>query len=87
VLASRVEKRLSYIEGGDEHMQTVKVMPVPGGWMVESQVAAPTAFLSGAAAESKAKELALLLAVHEQAQVLIHDRGGSLIGSTVIGAR
>jgi hypothetical protein len=66
-------------------MQTVKVIPVPGGWFVESQVAAPTAFLSGAAAERKAQELARLLAVQDQAQVLIHDRRGSLVGSTILG--
>ena len=66
-------------------MQTVKVIPVPGGWVVESEVAMPTAFLSGAAAERKAKELGRVLAAHEQAQVLIHDRRGSLVGSTVMG--
>ncbi|MFN3511921.1 MAG: hypothetical protein ACK41C_02670 [Phenylobacterium sp.] len=66
-------------------MQTVKVIPVQGGWMVESQVAAPTAFLSGAAAEKKAEELGRLLAARDQAQVLVHDRGGCLVGSTVMG--
>lgn len=68
-------------------MLTVKVLPIPGGWIVESDVAAPTAFRSGAKAELKARELGRLLAANDQAQVLVHDRRGLVVGSTVFGPR
>jgi hypothetical protein len=66
-------------------MKTISVRPVQGGWSVVSDLSAcPLSFLSGAAAERQAYQLALL---HEQcgdtAHVLIHDRRGVLVGSQV----
>ena len=52
--------------------------------MVECQILPAAAFRSGAAAEKKAKELGRLLAIDHQAEVLIHDRRGALVGSTLI---
>jgi len=66
-------------------MKTISVRAVQGGWSVASDISAcPLSFLSGAAAERQAYQLALL---HERcgdaAQVLIHDRSGVLVGSQV----
>ena len=54
--------------------------------MVDSELAAPSVFRSGATAERKAKELGKLAALEDQTQVLVHDRTGQIVGSTVLGA-
>ncbi|HEY8615815.1 hypothetical protein [Phenylobacterium sp.] len=67
-------------------MKTVRVTPVQGGWMVNCDLAAPTMFSSGATAERKARELGRLMARVDQTEILIHDRQGLIVGSTVMGS-
>jgi hypothetical protein len=66
-------------------MRTVRVLPAPGGWLVECELSGmPLLFRAGAQAERKARGLALLLArLGEEAEVLVHDRSGRLVGSVV----
>lgn len=61
----------------------ISVVPVEGGWRVLSPFDdTPLMFLSGAKAEEKAKALAeRLAAAGRDAQVLIHDRTQTLIGT------
>ena len=66
-------------------MRKVKVVPVEGGWLVQCEAIMPTAYRSGAAAEKKAAELGHLLARQDPAEILIHDRRGTLVGSRTIG--
>ena len=68
-------------------MRTVRVSPVPGGWLLDNDLTgAPLMFRSGGAAERNARELARLHANQgEQAQVLVHDRTGVIVGSIVVG--
>lgn len=68
-------------------MKTLRIKAVPGGWMLDDPVSgAPLMFRSGGAAERKAKELARLHAgLGDQAQVLVQDRTGSVVGSVVVG--
>lgn len=68
-------------------MKTIHVRPLPGGWIVDNDLSGgPLVFLSGGAAERKAKELAGVHARHgEQARVLVHDRVGVVVGSVVMG--
>jgi hypothetical protein len=68
-------------------MRTFKVRPVQGGWMVDNDLSGgPLVFTSGAAAERQAKLLAGLVAERgEQTQVLVQDRQGLVVGSSVVG--
>lgn len=69
-------------------MKTVHVRPAQIGWIVSSEGLenAPLAFLSGGRAESAARQLALAMAdVHGQAQVVVRDRRGVVVGSMVFG--
>jgi hypothetical protein len=68
-------------------MKTIHVKPLPGGWIVDDELSrGPLVFLSGGAAERKARELALLHARYgHQAHVLVHDRVGVVVGSIVVG--
>jgi len=61
---------------------TYSVFPVQAGWAIEQPDAAPLMFFSGGRAEAKAHELAQLASrvAGIPAQVLIHDRNGSLVG-------
>ncbi|WP_068875211.1 hypothetical protein [Phenylobacterium sp. CCH9-H3] len=60
---------------------TYSVVPVPGGWALEQPCGLPLMFLSGGRAESKAAELAKqAIARGGCAEVLIFDRGNSLLG-------
>jgi hypothetical protein len=66
-------------------MRTLRVKPLGPGWVMESDVAGlPLVFRAGAEAERSAKGLARVLAtLGEQAQVVVHDRRGVVIGSLV----
>lgn len=61
----------------------VAVTPVEGGWSVTSSLADhPLMFISGAQAEAKARSLAqLIAAAGGDAQVIVHDRRNTLIGT------
>lgn len=60
--------------------ERVLVLPIPGGWSVQSAfVGAPLLFLSAVAAEEKAKALAERLAAAGcDALVMIHDQTHAL---------
>lgn len=59
---------------------TFAVVPVPGGWALEQPSGWPLMFLSGARAQAKAKQLAVLAAeTGSDVQLLIFDRDGALI--------
>lgn len=68
-------------------MRTVRVAPVPGGWVVDDDLSGmPLVFRSGAQAERKAKSLASVIARQgDQAQVIVHDLQGAVAGSVVVG--
>jgi hypothetical protein len=69
-------------------MKTVQVKPVGGGWIVDNDAALATlAFSVGAEAERSARRLAQLLAEErtDQAQVVVHDLRGVIVGSVVYG--
>lgn len=61
----------------------VSVTPVEGGWSVTCGLADhPLMFMSGAHAEAKARSLAqLIAAAGGDAQVIVHDRRNTLIGT------
>jgi hypothetical protein len=63
---------------------TILVAPVDGGWSVHcDEGLQPLMFLSGARAEEQARALARCLARGgEDAQVVVHDRASTLVGST-----
>jgi hypothetical protein len=67
-------------------MKTVRVLPAPGGWIVECDLGdMPLAFLSVEDAHAKAQELGGLYADRGQlAQVIVEDRYGVVVASTVI---
>lgn len=68
-------------------MKTVKVLPAPGGWIVECDLGdMPLAFLSAEAAHRKAQELGGVYADRGHlAQVVVEDRYGVVTSSTTIG--
>ena len=68
-------------------MRTMRVLPIDGGWMVDNDLTGmPLLFRAGAQAEIKAKALARLVANQgQQAQVVVHDRRGVVVGSLVVG--
>jgi hypothetical protein len=68
-------------------LTTVRVKPVQGGWLVDNNAAVmPLVFSSGASAERSAKRLARVVAHGgDQAQVVVHDRAGTVVGSVVFG--
>jgi hypothetical protein len=61
----------------------ISVVPVSGGWSVETElVDAPLMFRSGAKAEERARALARRVAVAgRDAKVLVHDRSRALVGT------
>jgi hypothetical protein len=67
----------------------IKVAPVDGGWTVRCDGdMQPLMFLSGARAEAHARNLAKRYAgFGDDAQVVIHDRQGAVVGSTRYWAR
>jgi hypothetical protein len=71
-------------------MKTVRVKPIAGGWIVDNDAAVvPLVFTGGAQAERSARLLARVVADQgqDQAQVVVHDRSGVVIGSVVYGPR
>jgi hypothetical protein len=66
------------------HDQLIAVRPVPGGWAVDCPFAGQhLLFLSGAAAERKAKSLALCAAgAGLDAEVRVYDRRETLVGTS-----
>ncbi|MBW0151067.1 MAG: hypothetical protein Q8L59_12900 [Phenylobacterium sp.] len=70
-------------KAGGASDNVVSVTPVDGGWSVTSGLADhPLMFMSGAHAEAKARSLAqLIAAAGGDAQVIVHDRRNTLIGT------
>ncbi|MDP1874565.1 hypothetical protein [Phenylobacterium sp.] len=68
---------------GEAVDNVVSVSPVEGGWSVTCGLADhPLMFISGADAEAKARSLAQLIAsAGGDAQVLVHDRRNTLVGT------
>ncbi|MFT4936964.1 MAG: hypothetical protein ACI9LT_003687 [Pseudoalteromonas distincta] len=71
------------LKAGGATDNVVSVTPVDGGWSVTSGLADhPLMFMSGAHAEAKARSLAqLIAAAGGDAQVIVHDRRNTLIGT------
>lgn len=61
----------------------ILVLPADGGWSVQAEFAdAPLMFRSGARAEKEARVLAgRVAAAGRDVQVMVHDRGGALVGT------
>lgn len=61
----------------------ISVMPVLGGWSVQSHMTAqPLMFLSGRRAEENARSLAECAAkLGHDAAVMVHDRRAALVGT------
>jgi len=66
-------------------MKTITVGPGSVGWIVDGDLGGyPMSFLSGAKAESTAMRLAAALAHGEgSARVVVRDRSGRVVGSTL----
>ena len=80
---SAMPDRSSHLEAKPVPDCRISVVPVSGGWSVETElVAAPLMFMSGAKAEEKARALAQRVAVAgRDAKVLVHDRSRTLVGT------
>lgn len=64
-------------------MESIYVSPVEGGWSVSCSLSEAQVFLSGAKAEDSARKLAAQFASSgRDAEVIVIDRNGDVVGST-----